>query len=33
MDPEKGDTIEDLAKKLGLIPQELKKTVEEYNAS
>ncbi|KAJ5144388.1 hypothetical protein N7526_001896 [Penicillium atrosanguineum] len=30
---EKGDTIEDLAVKLGLVPQELKKTVDEYNAS
>ncbi|KAK9326669.1 FAD binding domain-containing protein [Lipomyces starkeyi] len=33
LDPEKGDTIEDLAVKLGLVPQELKKTVDEYNAS
>ncbi|CDM33124.1 Fumarate reductase/succinate dehydrogenase flavoprotein, N-terminal [Penicillium roqueforti FM164] len=33
LDPEKGETIEDLAKKLGLVPQELKKTVDEYNAS
>lgn len=33
LDPEKGETIEDLAVKLGLVPQELKKTVDEYNAS
>ncbi|PYH92135.1 succinate dehydrogenase/fumarate reductase flavo protein [Aspergillus ellipticus CBS 707.79] len=33
LDPEKGDTIEDLAVKLGLVPQALKKTVDEYNAS
>lgn len=33
LEPEKGDTIEDLAGKLGLDPQELKKTVDEYNAS
>lgn len=31
--PEKADTIEELAEKLGLVPQELKKTVDEYNAA
>lgn len=33
LEPEQGDTIEDLAVKLGLVLQELKKTVDEYNAS
>ncbi|KAI2694759.1 hypothetical protein CBS147372_9598 [Penicillium roqueforti] len=33
LEPEKGDTIEELAVKLGLVPQELKKTLDEYNAS
>lgn len=31
--PEKADTIEELATKLGLVPEELKKTVDEYNAA
>lgn len=31
--PEKADTIEGLAEKLGLDPQQLKKTVEGYNAA
>lgn len=31
--PEQADTIEDLAKKLGLDAQELKKTVDEFNAA
>ncbi|KAK3709506.1 hypothetical protein LTR37_010879 [Vermiconidia calcicola] len=31
--PEKSDTIEVLAEKMGLNPQDLKKTVEDYNAS
>lgn len=31
--PEKADTIEELAKKLDLDPQALKKTVDEFNAS
>lgn len=32
-EPEQSDTIEGLAEKLGLDPQELKKTVDEYNAA
>ncbi|KIW97479.1 uncharacterized protein Z519_01063 [Cladophialophora bantiana CBS 173.52] len=32
-EPEKSDTIEGLAEKLGLDPKELKKTVDEYNAA
>ena len=31
--PEKADTIEELAEKLGLNPKELKKTIDEYNAA
>lgn len=31
--PEKSDTIEGLAEKMGLNPQDLKKTVDDYNAS
>lgn len=31
--PEKADTIEELATKLGLVPEELKKTVDDYNAA
>ena len=31
--PEKADTIEELAEKMGLDPKELKKTVDEYNAA
>ncbi len=31
--PEKADTIEELAQKLGLDPEATKKTVEEYNAA
>jgi tricarballylate dehydrogenase len=31
--PEKADTIEELATKLGLKPEELKKSVDEYNAA
>ncbi|PCG89753.1 Hypothetical protein PENO1_094780 [Penicillium occitanis (nom. inval.)] len=33
LDPEKADTIEGLADKLGLDPRELSKTIDEYNAS
>lgn len=33
LDPEKANTIEGLAEKLGLNPQELKETIDEYNAS
>lgn len=33
LDPERGNTIEELAVKLGLVPQELKTTVDEFNAS
>lgn len=32
-EPEKSDTIEGLAQKMGLDPKELKKTVDEYNAA
>lgn len=32
-EPEQSDTIEGLAEKLGLDPQELKKTVDEFNAA
>lgn len=32
-DPEKSDTIEGLAEKLGLDPKELKKTVDEFNGA
>ena len=31
--PEKADTIEELAKKLGLVPEQLKKTIDDYNAA
>lgn len=31
--PEKADTIEELAKKLGLAPEKLKKTVDDFNAA
>lgn len=33
LEPEQGDTIEELAGKLGLNPQELKQTLDEYNSS
>ncbi|KAK9367057.1 FAD binding domain-containing protein [Lipomyces kononenkoae] len=33
LEPEEGDTIEDLAEKLGLNPKELKQTLDEYNSS
>ncbi|KAK9258914.1 FAD binding domain-containing protein [Lipomyces tetrasporus] len=33
LEPEEGDTIEELAEKLGLNPQELKQTLDEYNSS
>jgi tricarballylate dehydrogenase len=33
LDPERGNTIEELAVKLGLVSKELKKTVDEFNAS
>lgn len=33
LDPEKAETIEGLADKLGLDPHELNKTIDEYNAS
>lgn len=33
LEPERGDTIEELAGKLGLNPQDLKQTLEEYNSS
>lgn len=32
-EPEKADTVEELAMKLGLDPQELRKTVNDYNAA
>ena len=32
-EPEQSDTIEGLAEKLGLDPNELKKTVDEFNAA
>jgi replication initiation and membrane attachment protein DnaB len=32
-EPEQSDTIEGLAEKLGLDPQELKKTVDDFNAA
>jgi tricarballylate dehydrogenase len=33
LEPEQGDTIEELAGKLGLDPQDLKQTLDEYNSS
>ncbi|QKX55213.1 uncharacterized protein TRUGW13939_02305 [Talaromyces rugulosus] len=33
LEPEQGDTIEELAGKLGLNPQDLKQTLDEYNSS
>lgn len=32
-EPEKADTIEELAEKMGLDPQKLKKTVDDFNAA